>query len=91
MLTKIFTIYDSKTQAYMSPFFNTSTGGALRSFEEACRDENSTFHKYPSDFTLFEIGTFDDNNAKISFHDSKISLGCAIEYAQSNQKLEAVK
>jgi len=90
MLLKIFTIYDSKTEAYMSPFFNQSTGGALRSFEEACRDENSTFHKYPSDFTLFEIGSFDDNTAQIQFHDAKISLGSANEYTPT-KKLEAVK
>lgn len=79
----------------MSPFFNISTGGALRSFEEACRNQESTFHKYPADFTLFEIGTFDDSNARISYHDAKISLGCAIEYVDnvrtSPANLEAVK
>lgn len=90
MITKIFTIYDSKTEAYMSPFFNHATGGAIRSFEEACRDESSTFHKYPTDFTLFEIGTFDDTTAQITLHDAKISLGSANEYACS-QPLEAVK
>lgn len=90
MLLKIFTVYDSKTTAYMSPFFNLSTGGAIRSFEEACRDESSTFHKYPADFTLFEIGVFDDATAELTIYDAKTSLGCAIEYVP-NSKLEAVK
>jgi len=90
MISKIFTIYDSKTQAYLTPFFNPTTGGAVRSFEEACRDESSTFHKYPADFTLFEIGSFDDNSSQITLLDAKVALGCAVEYAPS-QKLEAVK
>jgi len=80
MLLKIFTVYDSKTEAYLSPFYMQSTGQALRSFEDTVNDANTQFHKHAADFTLFEIGTFDDSNAQFQLHAAKTNLGSANEY-----------
>lgn len=80
METKIFTVYDSKTQAYLPPFFTRSTGEALRMFETAANNQDHQFCQYSSDYTLFEIGSYDDLTAQITMLESKISLGTAIEY-----------
>jgi len=78
---KMFTVYDSKAEAYMQPFFAKSTGEALRSFSDTCQDKNHIFAKHPGDFTLFELGTWDEQTSDFVIYESKKSLGTAIEYA----------
>ena len=80
MIYKIFTVYDDKAECYMSPFTMQSTGAATRAFEDTVNDSNSAFNKHPSDYTLFEIGTFDDQNCTFTMYDAKTSLGSANEY-----------
>lgn len=66
MIIKIFTVFDSKAEAYMQPFFVQSKGQAIRSFTEAANDSNHQFNKYPADFTLFELGDYDDATSKFN-------------------------
>lgn len=79
MKMKVFAVYDSKIEAYLTPHFLRSRGEALRAYFHACNDENSQFAKSPSDFTFFEIGDYDDLTGSISMYESKISLGTALE------------
>ncbi len=46
------------------------------------QDKNSAIGKHPQDFTLFEIGEYDDSTAKITTYDAPVSLGVAIEFLQ---------
>lgn len=80
MILKVYTVYDSKAEAYLQPFFSQSKGVAIRSFQEAVRDEKSNISKYPEDFTLFELGEYDDANSKFNLHDTPQSLGVAVEF-----------
>ena len=85
MLLKIFTVYDAKAEAYMQPFFMQSTGQAIRSFEDTVNDTKSVFNKHAQDFTLFEIGTYEDSNCFIQQHEAKIPLGTAQEYIKQSE------
>lgn len=85
MKLKAFTIYDTKLEAYMQPFFMTSKGQALRAFSDTVNDQSTQFAKHPEDFTLFEIGEYDDSNAQLTSHKTPISLGLAIEYANTSK------
>lgn len=58
----VMTVYDKAVNAYLPPFYARAMGEAIRSFTEACADKNSNFSKYPLDFTLMSLGTFDDSN-----------------------------
>lgn len=80
MNLKIFTVYDSKVEAYLQPFFMRSKGEALRAWTASIADEKTGFHTNPEDYTLFEIGDYDDKTAKISTHLTPISLGTALEH-----------
>lgn len=86
MKLKIFSIYDSKTEAYMQPFFMTTRGAALRDWTQAINDEKTQFSRHPTDFTLFEIGEYDDSTATISNHAANVSLGTAIEFKNKPQE-----
>lgn len=79
MILKIFSVYDCKVEAYMSPFFMQSRGQAIRAFGDTVKDTSSQFSKHPADFTLFELGTYDDSSASFDLHVTPINLGVAIE------------
>jgi len=89
MKSKMFLIYDSKVEAYLTPHFLRSTGEAIRAFTAACNDPQTQFNKYPSDFTYFEIGEYDDETGLISLYEAKKSLGTALEFI--NPSVETVK
>lgn len=80
MILKVFTIYDSKLEAFMQPFFMQSKGAAIRAFTDTVNDRSTQFNKHPSDFTLFEIGEYDDQKGNLANYTSKNSLGLAVEF-----------
>lgn len=80
MTLKIFAVYDSKVEAYLQPFFMRSRGEALRAFGEACNDPQTGFYKHPADYTLFELGSFDEEKGQITTLTVKMALGTALEY-----------
>jgi len=88
MQIRAFAIYDSKTEAYMLPYWELTTGAGIRKFEDALADRNSVFAKHPGDYTLFEIGLYDDNKGKLVDNISHLNLGTALELMP--KKLEAV-
>ena len=79
---KIFTIKDTKAEAYLSPMFIKTTALAIRSFQTCANDPEHDFAKFPSDYTLFEIGIYDEEKGEIKMHDAKINLGLASEHIQ---------
>ncbi len=83
MILKTFVIYDSKVEAYNAPFCFPSRGQALRQFQDLANDRQSIIFKHAADFTLFEIGEFDDANAMVLIMDH-INLGKAIEFQSAH-------
>lgn len=83
MILKVFTIYDCKAEAYMNPFFDSASGSAIRSFERAVNDPQSDFSHSYADFTLFQIGEYDNLDGSITMLDARINLGNGVDFRQS--------
>ena len=49
-------------------------------FSDALADKEHLFSKHPEDYTLFEIGDFDDQKGRFIMHDANVSIGCALEF-----------
>lgn len=81
-ILKVFTVYDSKAEAYLQPFFMHSKGQAVRMFQDLANDPQHQFFKYAADFTMFEIGTYDESSGLLSPVQPYQSLGCAIEFVR---------
>lgn len=60
MTKKVFSIRDNRTSAYLPPFYMHSRGEAERALAETMEDHRHPFAKYTADYTLFELGTFDE-------------------------------
>lgn len=82
-MKKIFTVYDSKAQAFLQPFFAEATGLALRMFESAANDPEHDMSKWAADYTLFEVGTFDESTGAFMQQEAHINLGTALQFKTS--------
>lgn len=77
---KIFSVHDSKAEAYLSPIYFRTKGEAIRAFETTCKDPTSQFNQYPTDFTLVELGEFNESTSEILSLSKPLSLSHASEY-----------
>lgn len=65
MLLRAFSIYDIKALQYHPPFFKPTDGAAMRDFVDLCNDKNTTLGRHPSDYKLFCIGTYSDQDGTL--------------------------
>lgn len=77
MKIEVFSVYDSKAMVFDRPFYALTNGSALRQFMDAVNDEKSILHKHPQDFMLFHLGTFDDQDGKLTGLSVVENLGVA--------------
>jgi hypothetical protein len=78
MVKKVFTVFDEKSEAYLQPFFLDTIGQATRAMTDCVNDVNHQFCRHTGDYTLFQIGTFDDSTGE--FVMDKKSLGSLLEF-----------
>jgi len=79
MKQDVFTIYDSKAHAYLTPFFLHNQDMAIRVFADCANNPEHQFGKHPEDYTLFKIGVFNDTKGRIDCG-NPLSLGVGIEF-----------
>jgi len=58
MTMEMFTVFDQAAERYMDPFAAPTVGFAIRGFQEACGQDGHQFQKFPEDYILYHIGTF---------------------------------
>lgn len=76
----VYTVYDVKAELYLTPFFERNDATALRSFKQACTDPSHGFCRHAEDYTLFRIGEFNEETAKLT--DTVLTpLARAIEFS----------
>jgi len=83
----MFTVYDTKAETYSPPFAKITKGLAIRDFTDAANNPDNMVGKYPHDYALFEIGTFDEQSAKMTAHKTPINLGLAVEFLHQDENL----
>lgn len=80
MRLKVFGIYDSKTEAYLPPFMMSTIGEAERAITNHVNDPEHNFCKYAEDFTLFELGLWDNLTGRYELHDAPKSISVLCHY-----------
>lgn len=83
MVVQIFAVFDSKTKAFMQPFFSLAIGSGIRAFVDAVNDASTPFFKHPQDFSLFHIGSFDDQVPRLVALDAPLNLGLAASFKEA--------
>lgn len=62
----VLAVYDSATEAYLQPIFTNAKGSAVRTFMDLAEDPSHPFSKHTDHYSLFEIGTWDDNRGVLT-------------------------
>lgn len=68
MIRNAYSIFDSKLATFSQPFFDLTDASAIRNFSDAIADgsnPNNQWHKHPEDFSLFVVGSFDDEKGEL--------------------------
>jgi len=78
MNEEIFTVYDSAARRYLRPFHAQTIEMALRQFRAILTDPEHQFARFPEDYSLFHIGTFDSERGEVIPVIPPHSLGVAI-------------
>lgn len=86
MIQKVFSVYDSKAEAFLPPFFCGTRGIAVRVFAQAANEAGHNFSKWPGDYTLFELGEFDDREGKFFVGGAAENLGTALQYVEGKEE-----
>lgn len=81
MIHKMYSVYDSKGDSYTPPFYDHAEGRALRTFADCCNDPEHQFGKHPEDYTLFDMGQFDDTLGTIT-QDKIVSIAIGLSLVE---------
>lgn len=76
---KLYAVRDVKAEAYGAPMSIATRGLALRSFGDACLAPKSELGRFPSDYMLYELGTWDPNSGSIVAHNVPVFIASASE------------
>lgn len=80
MKIHVYCLYDSKAAIWGQPVYYRSPGEFMRALTETVNDNKSNISKYSSDYTVFDLGVFDDTKGVFDLHKSPVSLGIAQEF-----------
>lgn len=85
-MMNVYAVKDIKSQLFNNPFIQKSDGVAIRAFATACEDTNTDLNKYPSDFSLYHIGTYDPETGDLTQSDKK-QVANASEFVASVERI----
>ena len=65
MKYKIYSVFDTKADSYMQPFFMPNDDLAIRGVTTLVREEGHPFMLYPEDYMLVSVGEWDEGSGTI--------------------------
>jgi len=86
MIHCVLAVYDEKAEAFAAPFFQQSDVLALRAFTAAARDPDSLLYKFPRDYGLYKLGTYDDNTGRFENLERPLQLMSAQQAQHDDYK-----
>jgi len=78
----VFAVYDDAVKSFMTPIFQQTQGQAIRGFIDAVNspDAKNSLSKHPEDYTLMQLGSYDDQTGVLESLPTPENLGTALKY-----------
>lgn len=88
----VFSVHDSKAEAFLPPWILPKRAQALRIFTDCINSADHQFGQNPADYTLFVLGEWDDHTGDYDTSQLKYSLGNGVEFIRmdSDQATEGL-
>lgn len=83
MKDKIYSVKDNAVEAYGKPFHAPTKGFAIRSFSDEVNRPDSQLAKHPEDFSLYELGTWDNQKGNYTNLPEPQFIGKASDFINS--------
>lgn len=85
MKTQVLCAYDSKARTFMAPFFVSHIDVGVRAFAHVVNGGEGAVGQSPEDFTLWHLGSFDDDTATFEFLRPYANLGVGSQFKRPFQ------
>lgn len=79
----MFSIYDSKAEAYMQPFFAVEAGVAKREFGNLVADSSHPIGQHPEDYTLFVLANWNMGTGTVTPENAPLAIANGLDYTGS--------
>jgi len=80
----LFSVYDSAAKLFLDPFVASTHEVAIREFRRIVNQAGHQFNRFPEDYTLYHLGTFDTESGTLIGSDPR-SLGIAQSFISNDQ------
>lgn len=80
MKVNIYAIQDSKAGIFLQPFPSINNATALRGFADAANKPDTNVGQHPSDYILFFLGTYDDQDGSFESVKIPVNLGTGNQF-----------
>lgn len=80
MRFQLCSLYDMKVRVFMRPFTVAHVSMAQEALASAVNDPEHPCSAHPEDYTLFHIGTFDDDTGRIDSFSQPVHVALASSY-----------
>lgn len=64
-MLKVYSFYDVRVSAYMTPFFARADGEAIRLADQEANRDGSQIAGYPEDYSVYRVGTWDEGTGRL--------------------------
>jgi len=91
MKMQMFSVYDSKAEAFLPAFTCGNVPVAQRNVADCLTDPEHPFTKNPQDYTLFHLGEWDDQTAHIELLTPARNLGLVSQYSDDINRVVPIK
>jgi hypothetical protein len=82
MIYYVYSVYDEKVKTFGNPFYKPTNPAAIRDFADLAKDQNTTVGRHPEDYTLYQIGEYDDQTGLMTPYEKLNNLGKADQYLE---------
>jgi len=77
MIKNLYSVYDTKSNSFCNPFVSQNDATALRDFTHVANDNSTEIGRYPADFALFRVASFDFESAVVKSEPTPVNLALA--------------
>ena len=90
MILNIYSIFDSATKSYNTPFFMQNDELAIRALKNLVNDDSTDVCKFPDQFILFKLGEFNDSTGFINNDDCPQRVTQAIQHKEVSRTTDSL-
>lgn len=68
-MMNLYTVKDHVAKTYLPPFTLPTNRDAIDGFKMVCNDEKTNYNKFPEDYSLMALGSYDERTALFDTHE----------------------